>query len=129
MVNHIVRILLRLTCIASLVFVTTGCDNKRSFTLEKEEILSIHANQPGILYLTQGASGPYAEVASAVGNRDSSGSFHISTATGIQPPVAWPSTPGFHYEVHGYMNASEEAFYVVRKIPNNKAEQVAGENH
>lgn len=94
-----------------------ACEPKGPYPLTAEEILSRQRAAPGEIFLVEGSRfGTFKEGPSGVGNVNTAGSFRTRTKLGNQPPVKWPATPGFSYEVNSYINELDECLYVVRKI-------------
>lgn len=108
-------LLLSLPLLSMLALI--GCsDQTAKFDKSLEDILSIEKKRRGVIFAHEGAPGPYREAGGTTGNVNSAGSIQAGEGAG-RTKITWPATEGHFYEGTAYLNASNGAYLVVRKIP------------
>lgn len=94
-----------------------GCsDQSAKFDKSLEDILAIEKKRRGVIFAHEGAPGPYREAGGTTGNVNSAGAIQAGEGAG-RTKISWPATEGYFYEGTAYLNASNGAYLIVRKIP------------
>ena len=99
-----------------------GCEDRKTknrevtFNMPLQDVLSYEKTRRGVIFAQGGASGPYKEGGSIVGNVNTAGAIWAGEGVG-HTKISWPATEGYFYEGTAYLNAANGAYIVVRKVP------------